>query len=183
MIERVKRAGIQLTRQRRAIIQAISRRPHLFSVADLCAEPGLRRVSMVCIYRNLLIFESISLLKRSFTRRGGFLFQAQQAGAGVAITITCRNCGVRESVPDADIGRIQRDLVQRGYASVGHLAEFAGVCPDCARAAVRRSPGSPEPARPKPCRAEVPDRAFVEESSHLLEPFPADCLEYSSVGE
>jgi Fe2+ or Zn2+ uptake regulation protein len=133
-------AGIYLTRQRRAIIAAVSRRLHAFGVADLCAEAGLRRVSMICIYRNLLKFESIGLLKRSFTRRGGFLFQIQPAGSSDSITLTCHQCGDQESIPDAGISLIQRELANRGYLSVGHLAEFVGVCPDCARATAQLAP-------------------------------------------
>lgn len=163
MLERVKSAGIYLTAQRRAIIKVIAQRLHAFSVAGLSTEPALRRVSLVCIYRNLLLFEKISLVKRSFTRRGGFLFQTQPAGAPASITLACRKCGNRESITNPGIDRIQRELAQRGYASVEHWAEFAGVCPACARVSARL--------------------AQCSSGSGLLQQLSAGRLEYSTAGQ
>jgi len=163
MVERLKSAGIHLTAQRRAIIKVISQRLHAFSVAGLSTEPALRRVSLVCIYRNLLLFEKISLVKRSFTRRGGFLFQTQQGGSPASITLACRKCGNRESIANPGIDRIQRELAQRGYASVEHWAEFAGVCPACARVSARL--------------------AQCSSGSGLLQHLAAGRLEYSTTGQ
>lgn len=179
MLERVRGAGLNLTRHRRAIITAACRMPHAFSVADLCADPGLRRVSLICVYRNLLKFENISLVRRSFTRRGGFLFQLQQAGPPDSITMTCRQCGDRESIPDAQIARIHLELAQRGYRSVGHLAEFAGICPACALAASRPAPRPWVSAQPKPSPGDAAGRAVRKSSSTPLKYFPAEQVEYA----
>lgn len=121
--------GSRLTRQRRAVVDAVAREAGSFTVAELYerARRAERGLGMATVYR------TVELLRES----GSVRALAGRAHAYVRCHddhhhhLVCRTCG---SVQETDLcGAPAPEVLRRryGFAAEGHELEIYGTCADC----------------------------------------------------
>lgn len=143
-IERALRsAGMRITAQRRAILDAIADQRGHFTVEELEARVRARggpEVDRSTLYRTLEVLRGAYLL--TATRAGTEPLQFELRGPGHH-HLVCTACGREEEIDDAAFEPVRRYLRdRRGFqANVEHVT-IAGRCARCAGA------GAPRPSDP-----------------------------------
>lgn len=143
--DRVKRAGYKLTRQRRAVIEAVAASAEGLSAAELLVEAQRRcpRVGLATVYRTLGILDQIGGAERVHG------LHARSAYVACPPTdhhhVVCVSCG---KVADFH-GCTVADMIplvteETGFTVEAHLLELLGTCRECrakvsGRTAVRDS--------------------------------------------
>ncbi len=133
LIVALKRHGYKLTRQRRAILNAISgSRSHL-TPAEIYQIASVEdsSIGLVTIYRTLEILGKCGLICKVYT--GGssqsFLVRRPQAHHH---HLVCSSCGNVVDFTDCNLDKLEERLAtQTGFSIDGHLLEMHGRCPDC----------------------------------------------------
>ncbi len=130
---RIRTAGMRVTKPRIALIETLLRMQGPVSIERIHQEVGVKTCDLVTIYRCLAAFEGLGLVRRSYLHNGTCLYE-QTVSLTRRYHIICKKCGGSEPVDyTADAGVEQR-LEERGYAQISHVVEFFGICPTCQQA-------------------------------------------------
>ena len=127
----LRRAGLRVTRQRVAVLEALGGRSDLVTAQELHHElrgtahsPGL-----ATIYRTLAALAEAGELD-TFPRDGEQAFRL--CGSGHHHHLVCESCGLVQEVDshevEAWVARIAR---RRGFRVTGHTADIYGLCRAC----------------------------------------------------
>jgi Fe2+ or Zn2+ uptake regulation protein len=132
--------GLRLTRQRRAVLDAIATAPcglsplQVYDAArELCPELGLTTV-----YRTLEVLDEIGALRR--VHGHGHCESFVPAGAAHGHTVVCDACGRVTEFTACDMHAVAEAAAREtGYRITDHFLQLSGICSRCARASgVRR---------------------------------------------
>lgn len=142
--ERIREAGMRVTKPRIALIESLLRLNGPASIERIHQEVGIRTCDLVTIYRCLAAFEELGLVRRSFLHNGTCLYE-QQISTNRRYHLICKGCGRSEPVDFTLEPGTEQQLRERGYAQVSHVVEFFGLCPDCRQAAQAAIRGVSDP--------------------------------------
>lgn len=131
---RIRAAGMRVTRPRVALVEALLRQAGPVSIERLHQEVGMEACDLVTIYRCLAAFENLGLVRRTYLHNGTCLYE-QTLGSARRYHIICKSCGNTDPVDFALAGEVEQKLQARGYTQVSHVVEFFGLCPACQRPA------------------------------------------------
>ena len=125
--------GLRLTRQRRAVLEAVAAAPSSLSplqvydaARETCPELGLTTV-----YRTLEVLAEIGALRRVHgpDHCEGFV----PAGAAHGHTVVCSACGRVTEFTDCDMHVVVDAAArQTGYHITEHFLQLSGLCAHCA---------------------------------------------------
>lgn len=125
------RAGLRVTQQRLAVLEALEGRTEAVTAQDLHQElrSGGRTPGLATIYRTLSSLAQADVLD-TFARDGEQAFRL--CGAKHHHHLVCRKCGLVEEVTSGAVESwVQRVARRRGFRVTGHSAEVYGYCASC----------------------------------------------------
>jgi len=139
--------GLRMTRQRRAILEALAgtdAHPTADQVYAMVRR-RLPRISLGTVYRNLDLLSQAGLVRD--LRLGG----GPRRFDGITdphYHVRCVRCGQVADVPVKTAPALERAAARSsGFAILGHRLEFTGICPRCASGAPRSRTKSRPPGR------------------------------------
>jgi Fur family ferric uptake transcriptional regulator len=134
LLDALRRRGLRMTPQRRAIVSEVMRaRGHISPAAIARKVQGdMPGVNPSTIYRTLALLEEVGVLQHSHVEAGAEYHRAEEAHH---VHLTCRNCGQDDELSIDEANRLQ-GLIRRHHGFVADLTHFAitGLCRDCAAA-------------------------------------------------
>ena len=130
--ERLARAGLKPTRQRRAILQAVARQRRPVTAQDLHSR--LRDVSggpgLATVYRTLGALAASGVLRTFPAREGEVAYRLCEPGHHHHLI--CERCGAVAEIPSCEVeGWAAQVARRRGYSVTHHQADVFGLCEDC----------------------------------------------------
>lgn len=134
---RIRQAGMRITKPRIAIIESLLRHAGPISIERIHQDLGRGMCDLVTVYRCLSAFETLDMVRRSYLHNGTCLYELT-LGSNRHYHIVCKSCGNTERVDYFSVEGMERMLHERGYTQVSHIVEFFGVCPACQQAAPAR---------------------------------------------
>ncbi|NLE75098.1 MAG: transcriptional repressor [Actinobacteria bacterium] len=132
LAERLRSAGFRLTRQRRAVLEAVGNAPTCLNAAELLAEA--RRyypsVSLATVYRTLEVLDGIGGAERvhALGSRASFVPCPPKDHHHVV----CRSCGRVADFEGCMVTAMAASVTeQTGFTVDSHFLELAGMCREC----------------------------------------------------
>jgi Fur family peroxide stress response transcriptional regulator len=136
LLQGLKRSGLRLTRQRRAICQALAAsrsHPTAQSLYDevRTQHPSLSRAT---VYNTLEVLAKAGLVDELGTAGDGAVHY--DADLAPHVNLMCMNCHRVEDFPAARLGGVAREVsAGSGYELRGARVVYYGLCPACKRRA------------------------------------------------
>ncbi len=142
VLELLRRRGLRMTPQRRAIVAEVMRTSGHISPPDIARKvqgvmPG---VNASTVYRTLALLEEVGVLSHAHLEGGAEYHRAEEAEH---VHLTCSRCGAEDDLSLAEAKALGR-LIQRHHGFLPDLTHFAisGLCRSCqALDADRRAAG------------------------------------------
>lgn len=140
MAERLGARGLRLTRQRRAVVEALARTDAALSALQLfdagrqeCPDLGLTTV-----YRTLELLSEAGAIRRVHADGHCEAFVPAESDHGHSVV--CVGCGKVGEFTDCDVSSlVRRAAKETGFAIEEHFLQLSGVCAECQARGVRRT--------------------------------------------
>lgn len=132
-MERLRVAGVRLTRPRRALVETLAKQHGPSSIEKLHQAVGADACDLATVYRNLAAFEQAGVVRRMHFESGTALYELEASSEHHHHHVVCRVCHRVEPVEGCVVQGIEDSVRARGYSDVSHIVEFFGVCSDCAK--------------------------------------------------
>lgn len=139
-LEKIKAAGLKLTKPRLAVLDILSSRSTDFISADNIHQTILDKgqgVDLTSIYRTLTSLEEISVVEKSdfFGEASRYrLVTHHDDHDHHHHYFKCNECGMVEVLcGDCNIHHYETGLGKRGFTNLNHRLEFNGLCPSCSK--------------------------------------------------
>ncbi len=125
--------GLRSTEQRRAVVAAALRRARPFTAQELVGDLG--GIGRATVFRTLDLLVRLGALSRMHAViEGERCVRYTRCEPEHHHHLRCRSCGRVEEIDAPDIERrLQAVARRRGFISVAHEVEIAGLCPRCRR--------------------------------------------------
>lgn len=134
-LDRLRKAGLKVTRPRQALLKAIAEFGRPFSAEDLfnASKKLLKKPNcdLVTVYRSLASFAEIDLVSRVDLGDGVVRYELASFDGSHHHHIVCTQCRKVEPVSLCTIKGEEKIFSKMGYTGVSHRLEFFGVCPAC----------------------------------------------------
>ena len=128
--------GLRLTRQRRAVVDAVAASDACLSPLDVyhAARRGCPELGLTTVYRTLELLDEIGALRRIHGPDGCERLVSAVAAHGHSVV--CGGCGRVTEFTECDMTAVL-DAARRetGYHITEHFLQLNGVCADCTTAA------------------------------------------------
>ncbi|HXF73024.1 MAG TPA: Fur family transcriptional regulator [Actinomycetota bacterium] len=131
VLELLRRHGLRMTPQRRAIVAEVMRTTGHISPSDIARKvqgtmPG---VNASTVYRTLTLLEEVGVLSHAHLEGGAEYHRVEEAEH---VHLTCSRCGAEDDLSLAEARALGR-LIQRHHGFLPDLTHFAisGLCRDC----------------------------------------------------
>jgi Fe2+ or Zn2+ uptake regulation protein len=124
--------GLRLTRQRRAVVDALATAPSSVSALQVydAARLTCPEIGLTTVYRTLELLDEIGALRRVHGHDHCEAFVP--AGAAHGHTVVCSACGRATEFTDCDMQAVVAAASrQTGYRITEHFLQLSGVCADC----------------------------------------------------
>ncbi len=136
VLERLGATGLRRTAARGSVTAAALRRTQPFTANELVLELARSGVGRATVFRTLDLLVSLGALSRIHgIDQGDRCIRYTPCAPAHHHHLVCRACG---KVEDLAVARLDKQLAAlahaRGYRSLGHNLEIAGICPACRRA-------------------------------------------------
>jgi Fur family transcriptional regulator, ferric uptake regulator len=135
VIELLRRRGLRMTPQRRAIVAEIMRTQGHISPTNLVrtVQAEMPGVNASTIYRTLSLLEEAGVLAHAHLESGAEYHRAEDAGH---VHLACSNCGAGDDLSIEEAEALHR-LIEQHHGFRADLTHFAisGLCADCRRSA------------------------------------------------
>ena len=132
VMELLKRRGLRMTPQRRAIVSEVMRAQGHISPATVArkVQSEMPGVNASTVYRTLTLLEEVGVLQHSHLESGAEYHKADEAQH---VHLTCAHCGRDDSL-SLDEARTLAGLIHEHHGFKADLTHFAitGLCADCA---------------------------------------------------
>jgi len=126
--------GLRLTRQRRAVLDAVAETSSSVSALQVFDAARLRcpELGLTTVYRTLEILSEIGALRRVHGHKHCEAFVP--AGAAHGHTVVCSGCGRVNEFTACDMHAVADAAAeQTGYRITEHFLQLSGLCSRCAR--------------------------------------------------
>lgn len=134
VMERLRRRGLRMTPQRRAIVAEIMRTKGHISPTALArkVQAEMPGVNASTIYRTLAMLEEVGVLQHAHLESGPEYHRTEEAGH---VHLTCSSCGAEDDLSLGETRELERLILER-HDFGPDLTHFAisGLCGDCRRA-------------------------------------------------
>jgi Fur family transcriptional regulator, ferric uptake regulator len=125
--------GLRLTRQRRAVLDAVARADSSVSPVQVfdAARAQCPELGLTTVYRTLDVLSEVGALRRvhGADRCEAFV----PAGAVHGHTVVCSRCGRATEFTECDLKAVADAAArQTGYRITDHFLQLTGLCADCA---------------------------------------------------
>ncbi|MGZ8604887.1 MAG: Fur family transcriptional regulator [Actinomycetota bacterium] len=131
VIEVLRRRGLRMTPQRRAIVAEVMRTNGHISPTALArtVQGEMPGVNASTIYRTLALLEEVGVLAHAHLESGAEYHRAEEAGH---VHLTCSNCGAEDDLSMNEADALVR-LIERHHGFHPDLTHFAisGLCAPC----------------------------------------------------
>jgi Fur family ferric uptake transcriptional regulator len=127
--------GLRLTRQRRAVVDAVAEAGASVSALQVfdAARARCPELGLTTVYRTLEVLGEIGALRRVHGPDHCEAFVP--AGAAHGHTVVCSRCGRATEFTECDMHEVVDAAArQTGYEITEHFLQLSGVCPACATA-------------------------------------------------
>jgi len=136
--------GLRLTRQRRAVLDAVAEASSSVSPVQVfdAARERCPELGLTTVYRTLEVLSEIGALRRVHGPDHCEAFVP--AGAAHGHTVVCSRCGRVMEFTECDMRPVVDAAVrQTGYHIIDHFLQLSGLCPACDERAgeARATPG------------------------------------------
>jgi Fur family ferric uptake transcriptional regulator len=124
-------AGLRVTRQRLAVLAALSVRPDAVTAQDLYEGIRKRRGApgLATVYRTLTALAEAGVID-TFNREGELAYRL--CGESHHHHLVCESCGAVQEVEARQVESWIRSVARRrGFVVTGHTADVYGLCRDC----------------------------------------------------
>ncbi len=124
--------GYKLTRQRRAVVEVVTRAHTRFSAADILtkAQRTCPDLGLTTVYRTLEILEELGAIRRVHLDDGCEGFAPASAEHGHHLI--CSRCQETIEFEDCNLSTLLRRVSeQTGFTIQQHWLELVGLCPKC----------------------------------------------------
>ena len=124
--------GLRLTRQRRAVVDAVAAASSSVSPVQVfdAARERCPELGLTTVYRTLELLSEIGALRRVHGPDHCEAFVP--AGAAHGHTVVCSACGRVTEFTDCDMHLVVDAAIrQTGYHITEHFLQLSGECPDC----------------------------------------------------
>lgn len=130
MIESLlKQFNIQVTEQRKAILQVLVRSKKPMTIEDI-KKKLIREINTSTLYRSLSCLVDAGLVYQTDFREGVAYFEFQETDHHHH-HIICTQCGKRDAIEICFSHEFPRVADQTGYRITNHIFEIFGVCKKC----------------------------------------------------
>jgi Fur family ferric uptake transcriptional regulator len=138
-LDALRRRGLRLTPQRRAIVTEVMRAEGHISAPAIAhrVERRMPGVNPSTVYRTLVVLEEAGILSHSHLEGGAEYHLADESGH---VHLTCSSCGAEDDLSLEEASSLSR-LIGRHRGFKPDLTHFAisGLCRDCQRDRARSS--------------------------------------------
>ena len=133
VMARLEGSGVRTTAQRRAVVAAALARSRPFTAQELVAELGA--IGRATVFRTLDLLVRLGALSRMHAVVAGErCVRYTRCEPEHHHHLRCRACGRVEEIEAPELERRLGAIARRrGYLSVAHEVEIAGLCPRCRR--------------------------------------------------
>jgi Fur family peroxide stress response transcriptional regulator len=138
LLQGLKRSGLRLTRQRRAICRALAESRDHPTAQGLYEQvrPGHPSLSRATVYNTLEALARAGLIDELGTAGDGAIHY--DANPAPHVNLMCVNCHRVEDYLAARLGGVAREVAAgSGYELRGARVVYYGLCPECQRGAER----------------------------------------------
>jgi Fe2+ or Zn2+ uptake regulation protein len=138
-VNKLKAKGHRVTTQRMAILEAISKiaPTQPFSVETILQiirkENPEESCDFTSVYRNLMTFEELQLVRRSDLIGDSTMYQIRDDLHIHNHFIVCKKCKKTEPIDACMVIGQETLMLKLGYKDISHRLEFYGICPKCAK--------------------------------------------------
>jgi Fur family ferric uptake transcriptional regulator len=133
--------GLRLTRQRRAVLEAVLEAPSTMSPVQVfdAARERCPELGLTTVYRTLELLSEIGALRRVHGPDHCEAFVP--AGAAHGHTVVCGECGRVMEFTECDMNAVVDAAArQTGYRITAHFLQLSGLCATCSAGAGTREP-------------------------------------------
>lgn len=124
--------GYKLTRQRKAVVEVVTRAHSRMSAADVFtqAQRACPDLGLTTVYRTLEILEQIDVIRRVHLDDGCEAFAPTALEHGHYVV--CHHCQATVEFEGCDLTHLlERVADQTGFVIEQHWLELVGLCPKC----------------------------------------------------
>lgn len=135
--------GLRLTRQRRAVLEAIAAAPSSLSPLQVydAARAQCPELGLTTVYRTLEVLDDIGALRRVHGHDHCESFVPASAAHGH--TVVCGACGRVTEFTACDMrGIVDAAAHETGYRITDHFLQLSGLCAGCRTTQDAASPGA-----------------------------------------
>lgn len=139
LLSHLEANALKLTRQRRAVLEAVFALHEHFEAEDVVLHLRSRghRVSRAAVYRTLPLLAASGLIREVHSAERHSHYE-HTVGHDHHDHLVCTECGSVTEFQDPQIEELQhRICAQRGFDPVDHRMEILGVCRQCRRKQAR----------------------------------------------
>ncbi|WP_246845483.1 Fur family transcriptional regulator [Bdellovibrio sp. NC01] len=131
--ERVRKAGMKLTEQRKQMLKVLLHHLEPVSADDIFKEVGSKKdgMDLVTIYRILKKFEEAGLVSRLEFGDGVARFELTLESGHHHHHVICRQCQKVEPIHLCDLEPHIKAVEAMGYKQLSHRLDFFGLCANC----------------------------------------------------
>ena len=134
--------GLRLTRQSRAVLDAIAAAPCSLSPLQVydAAREQCPELGLTTVYRTLEVLDEIGVLRR--VHGHGHCESFVPAATAHGHTVVCDACGRVTEFTACDMDAVAEAAAREtGYRITDHFLQLSGICSRCAHSAGERSAG------------------------------------------
>ncbi len=132
VMDLLRRRGLRMTPQRRAIVSEVMRTQGHISPAQIArkVQGDMPGVNASTVYRTLTLLEEVGVLQHSHLETGAEYHKADEAQH---VHLTCHRCG-RDDALSIEEAQQLGDLIRHHHGFQADLTHFAitGLCAECA---------------------------------------------------
>ena len=131
--------GLRLTRQRRAVVEAVADSSACLSPLEVfqAARGRCPDLGLTTVYRTLELLDEIGALRRIHGPDG--CERLVPASAEHGHSVVCSGCGRVTEFTECDMSRVvEAARRETGYRITGHFLQLSGVCAECGSSVGRR---------------------------------------------
>jgi len=128
----LKRHGVRSTRQRLAVLQALSAEPNDATAQEIHAKltAGGESVGLATVYRTLALLNERGVVDALSHRPGELCYRL--CGQGHHHHLVCGECHRVVELDDCDLDDwLERLAEEHKFAISAHTVEVTGICADC----------------------------------------------------
>ena len=130
-LEILQRAGLRRTKPRETLLSHLIREHGPYSIDEIFQGLKKKDLDVVTVYRSVLAFEKIGLVRRCDFGDGVARYEFQSDPKHHHHHIICKSCRQMENLESCKLPELEAQAKDLGYSDLTHSLEFFGTCKSC----------------------------------------------------